>query len=337
MRIHTMILTFSMIFALMGCLPEKAESYKVITINGAETLQVDVLFNCAHAANKRASAYQIGGGMGWPNMNNNALGIFFEGSCENKNVDDFRRCSFDIPNSAIVSRGGDPKNLPDDATLRFYIKRKSDGEINTSPDLPLKDAVSSSDDEDLDGIADSKDNCDATPNTSQEDMDKDGIGDECDDNQSSIGSITIGSIVEFKFADTDGDGVIDIKDECPGELEVLAAGEPVDGVMDGCPTVKEEEEEEEEEVVVDQDVDDDGVLNEEDNCPFTSNEGQDDEDLDGRGDVCDPDFGNSVEPPIMEMDGGSCSLVDSNTTNALPLVLLLTALLPMTIKRRFWE
>jgi len=132
--------------------------------------------------------------------------------------------------------------------------------------------------------------------------------------------------------DSDGDGVPDSEDECPGELEVLAAGEPVDGVMDGCPTV---EEEEEEEVVVDQDVDDDGVLNEEDNCPFTSNEDQGDEDLDSIGDACDPDFGNSVEPPIMEMDGGSCSLVDSNTTNALPIILLLTTLLPMTIKRRF--
>src|SRR5690606_12152357 len=38
------------------------------------------------------------------------------------------------------------------------------------------------------------------------------------------------------------------------------------------------------------DIDDDGILNEEDNCPETANADQADIDNDGIGDVCDDDF-----------------------------------------------
>ena len=41
------------------------------------------------------------------------------------------------------------------------------------------------------------------------------------------------------------------------------------------------------------DTDDDGIVNDDDNCPFEANKGQDDDDGDGLGNDCDPDY----QPP----------------------------------------
>jgi thrombospondin type 3 repeat protein len=129
----------------------------------------------------------------------------------------------------------------------------------------------------------------------------------------------------LRCMDGDEDGKCDTVDSCPE----TPTGDTVD--EDGC-TVDPVDPE-------DDDVDGDGVLDEDDNCPLVSNEDQDDEDLDGLGDACDADFGKNIDPPInpvdpVEMDGGSCSMVATNAINPSAFLLLIATLAPMVIGRR---
>ena len=72
--------------------------------------------------------------------------------------------------------------------------------------------------------------------------------------------------------DTDGDGVPDSSDNCPGAANADQADADGDGLGDAC----------------DPDTDGDGVANASDNCPSVANSGQVDIDGDGLGDACDP-------------------------------------------------
>jgi Thrombospondin type 3 repeat/PKD domain/Cadherin-like domain len=72
--------------------------------------------------------------------------------------------------------------------------------------------------------------------------------------------------------DTDGDGVPDSTDNCPGAANADQADADGDGLGDAC----------------DPDTDGDGVANASDNCPSVPNAGQVDTDGDGLGDACDP-------------------------------------------------
>jgi len=72
--------------------------------------------------------------------------------------------------------------------------------------------------------------------------------------------------------DEDGDGDVDL-DDC----RELLRGPPGEGGGEGG------------DLAPDADVDLDGVTNAQDNCIFTPNDGQEDLDLDGLGDECDPD------------------------------------------------
>jgi hypothetical protein len=115
---------------------------------------------------------------------------------------------------------------------------------------------------DKDGIANAFDNCPLVANPDQAaDMDSDGVGDLCDPDY---------------LRDDDHDGVLDWQDNCvfynPKQTDLDG-----DGVGVPCDTLDSP------------DADRDGVPNEADNCPLDPNPEQEDIDLDGEGDACDPD------------------------------------------------
>lgn len=119
-------------------------------------------------------------------------------------------------------------------------------------------------DSDGDGVADHNDNCPETQNADQADSDDDGVGDAC--------------------ADQDGDGVAE-DDNCPEVANPDQADLDGDGVGDAC----------------DDDIDGDGVPNDQDAAP-RDDRGSTDDDLDGVADEVDncPGIGN---PDQADMDG----------------------------------
>ena len=111
-------------------------------------------------------------------------------------------------------------------------------------------------DDDNDGVEDGADNCPLNANSTQSDFDGDGKGDACD-------------------TDRDNDGIDDVNDECPVTPEdqrgqINAQGCGPDEI----------------------DTDEDGLFDPEDNCPAVPNPGQENNDGDAQGDVCDNDDDN---------------------------------------------
>ena len=80
--------------------------------------------------------------------------------------------------------------------------------------------------------------------------------------------------------DSDGDGIPDTRDNCPGTQNPDQADADGDGIGDACDSA-------------DGDSDGDGVADAEDNCPDTPNADQADADGDGIGDECE---GDGVQP-----------------------------------------
>ncbi|MES2155101.1 MAG: thrombospondin type 3 repeat-containing protein [bacterium] len=146
-----------------------------------------------------------------------------------------------------------------------------------APDsLPEQDA-------DLDGIADSSDNCPSWPNHEQADIDQDGVGDACDescDASASVCGVDTGDAGtgpgKAALQDADLDGVPDGTDDCPAMPNRDQADRDRDHLGDACDT----------------DADGDGVAQQADagsfldNCPAKANADQKDANGDGVGDAC---------------------------------------------------
>jgi hypothetical protein len=94
--------------------------------------------------------------------------------------------------------------------------------------------------------------------------------------------------------DSDSDGVPDNVDNCrmtPNSLQENADGDGLGDLCDNCPYASNPQQIDTDldglGNVCDPDDDDDGHLDEVDNCPLTPNPGQEDSDLDGVGDACE--------------------------------------------------
>ena len=111
----------------------------------------------------------------------------------------------------------------------------------------------------------------------------------------------VGNVNEFlndSEKDSDGDGILDMKDNCLLISNPRQEDADGDGIGD----------------VSDDDIDGDGIINEIDNCPTTANPDQADFDNDGEGDVCDIDTDNDG----IEDDADNCIYIanpDQNDTD----------------------
>ena len=191
---------------------------------------------------------------------------------------------------------------------------------------------------DGDNVPDPEDNCPLDYNPNQEDGDGDEVGDVCDGcpadpDKAEPGQCGCGN----PDTDSDGDGVADCLDVCPGGNDNIDAdGDNVpddcddctdpdgDGYGnpgtdqsgcsetgdDNCPQVYNPGQEDcdgdsmGDACDLQSDGDGDGLCNGDDNCPQDYNPGQEDCDEDGAGDVCDNCY-NIVNPAQEDADGDS--------------------------------
>ncbi len=126
-------------------------------------------------------------------------------------------------------------------------------------------------DADLDGKGNACDNCSSVANPDQADADVDGIGNACDNCPLVAGA---------DQTDSDGDGKGNICDNCPNDPDKIEPGDC------GCNVADTNTDGDAMADCIDPDDDNDGVLDDPDNCPLVVNPDQIDSNHDGVGDAC---------------------------------------------------
>lgn len=173
--------------------------------------------------------------------------------------------------------------------IRVDINGQSPKDENPSNDSALTGLFIPKKDTDGDGVIDDNDNCPAIANPDQADVDGDKIGDVCDndDDNDGLPDANEGTIGTSPVnPDTDGDGILDGRDNCPLVANPNQADKDHDGKGDACDTVDNSA------PIPPADTDRDGVPDSRDNCKTIANASQTDTDGDKIGDACDNDDDN---------------------------------------------
>ncbi len=240
---------------------------------------------------------------------------------------------FESDNSLDPTNAADASADPDGDGATNLEEAQAGTDPNVEDDVYFPDT-------DGDGVTDNRDNCTVTYNTEQTNTDGDAQGNACDadddndgmtdefenlyslnplsdvdasgdsdgDGVSNLDEFTAGTNpteANFDTIDTDGDGVVDVMDNCPADVNADQADQDSDSVGNVC----------------DADIDDDSVLNGSDAFPYNNSESVDsdsdcsgDANLSTSGNGCgnnsDPDDDNDGMPDIFESYYGLNVLVD---------------------------
>lgn len=182
-------------------------------------------------------------------------------------------------------------------------------------------------DQDNDGVGDPCDNCPDVANPDQANSDYVGKGDACNQDPNSACPYVLNRAVESCPSDSDDDEMDDAYLVCPDEKRICDPAKMIESAIDNCPQVANPDQADNDEDafddqgalqtgasqggdLCDDDDDNDGKLDDVDNCPLFGNADQADGDGDGAGDVCDNcvDLSNSDQSDINgDLVGDACS------------------------------